>query len=142
MCVCVSNVSSKRDHAKKNITPKVSQVLKLPPMSNSSHIFCFEPLPYNSPRTFHKLCSLLPLSRTRRDVRGCWQGVKGNFWCVGRELVKVPECLKKDFRLSRVQNTPRFLRRGAPFINSYVCPLCVCVSVTLFICMGKPYLCF
>ena len=24
-------------------------------------------------------------------------------------LVKVPECLKKDFRLSRVQNTPRIL---------------------------------
>ena len=37
-----------------------------------------------------------------------------------------------------------FLRRGAPFLNSFVCPLSssVRVSVTLFICMGKPYLCF
>ena len=33
----------------------------------------------------------------------------GNFGGIGRVLVKVPECLKKDFRLSRVQNTPRFL---------------------------------
>ena len=52
----------------------------------------------------------MPLSDTpRSNLRGCWQGVEGNFGGVDRVLVKVPECLKKDFRSSRVQNTPRIL---------------------------------
>ena len=45
----------------------------------------------------------------RSNLRGCWQGVEGNFGGVDRVLVKVPECLKKDFRSSRVQKPPWIL---------------------------------
>ena len=77
------------------------------------------------------------------------------YWPGGKDLKKLrdePECGfdgkshkcadKKDLEGMLVLLVWRFLRRGAPFLISYVClSSSVCLSVTLF-CMGNPYLCF